>query len=171
MIDRVRTATALVIMLLSAVSVAASTTGLLPVPALAARAELVVVGQVVRMASEWNARRTMIHTGIDLLVEEVLKGAPGAGDQVRFQIPGGRVGDAASAVAGTPSFAEQERVLVFLSRRPDGTLGLVDGYQGKFALEKDATTGAILAVRRAPGRRDPVDRIELQDAKQAIRAR
>jgi hypothetical protein len=167
----VRIGTGLALLFVWAASAAAGSTGLLSVQELTARADLVLIGRVAEVASAWNAARTMIHTDIDLLVEEVLKGPANVTGRVGFRVAGGRVGDAAGVVADTPSFAVHEHVLVFLSRKRDGSLGLVEAFQGKFSIEQDDATGAGVAVRRSPGRAEPLDRLLLEQAKQAVRAR
>ena len=158
-------------MLVWAATATATSTGLLSVSELTARADLVLLGRIGAVASEWNASRTMIHTRVDLLVEDVLKGSLRRSATVSFQVPGGRVGDDAAAVAGAPTFSPHERVLLFLSRKPDGSLGLVEAFQGKFSVEQDTGTGAVMAVRRVPGRSEPFDRLSLEQAKQAVRTR
>jgi hypothetical protein len=62
---------------------------------------------------------------------------------------GGRVGDHAAWVEGSPEFRRGERVLVFVTARADGTARVAHFYQGKFAIVRDAS-GEDLAVRETP---------------------
>lgn len=112
---------------------------------LAQHADIVVIGEVRSAAGEWAAGRSSIQTRVTLTVAELLKGiAPGP---LTFTQLGGRVGNEASAIGGGPGFQPGERVLVFLTRRPDGSLRLADLIYGKFEIVRDAATGRDQAVR------------------------
>jgi hypothetical protein len=132
---------------------------------LARRADLVVVGEVTGTAGEWDAARTNIQTRVALMVAESLKGSAPA--TLTFTHLGGSVGGERSVVAGGPAFAAGQRVLVFLSRRPDGSLGLTDLVHGTWSIERDATTGRQYASRStgAPG----AERTELDQVRAEIR--
>lgn len=104
-----------------------------------------MIGEVVSAVGAWNAIRTTISTHIELTVAETLKGT--AGQTQRFTQLGGQVGDVISAVAGAATFVPGERVLIFLERRQDGSLGLADLLHGAFRVERDAVTGRDDAVR------------------------
>lgn len=112
---------------------------------LARRADVVVIGEVVSAVGAWNTIRTTISTHIELAVAETLKGT--AGQTQRFMQLGGQVGDTISTVAGAATFAPGERVLIFLERRPDGSLEIADPLHGAFRVERDAATGRDDAVR------------------------
>lgn len=104
-----------------------------------------MIGEVVSAVGAWNAARTNISTHIELAVAETLKGS--AGQTLRFTQLGGQVGDLVTTVAGAATFASGDRVLIFLERRPDGSLGLADLLHGTFRVERDAATGRDDAVR------------------------
>ena len=148
---------------------AASASQTYPGPAsvtqLARRADVVVVGDVASAVGAWDAARTDIHTRIELAVAETLKGTPTSG--ISFTQVGGRVGDRITTVAGAVTFEAWERVLVFLERRPDGSLRLVDPFHGTFRVERDPATGRADAVRAtgAPA----ADRIPLDQVRGEIR--
>jgi hypothetical protein len=80
------------------------------------------------------------------------------------------VGGVAATIADAPTFAAGERVLVFLTRRPDGALRVAHLYQGKFTIETDPTTSRPQAVRRAPDTRAVLDAVALDDALALVRA-
>ncbi len=160
----------LVAVLLSMASV--SSAGLsvdqpLSIPAMTRQAQVVVIGEVVSAAGEWNPARTLIVTRVEVSVGEILKGTV-QGRRLSFFQLGGQVGDVASAVGGTPSFGRGERVLLFLSRRRDGTLGVVSVFQGKFSLERDPATGREMAVRSAPESAEVLDRLPVDEARSRI---
>jgi len=141
------------------------TGGLLSIGELSRRSDFVLIGRVVAVTSEWTKGRTGIETRVQVVAEQPLKGSSQARERVEFVQLGGKVGEFVSAVGGAPSFAEGERVLLFLSRKPDGVLGLVVQFQGKFRVETDAVSGGELAVRRLPGSDKVLDRIPLEQAR------
>src|SRR5262245_20562722 len=79
----------------------------LAVDELTRRAELIVIGEVISVASELFASEGQIVTRIDVRVDEVLKGSPGQ-TPLQFQQPGGRVGAVIREVAGMPAFTQGE---------------------------------------------------------------
>jgi len=141
--------------------------GPLSIEDLSTRSSVVVIGRVISVASDWNSTRTMIFTRIELGVEEPLKGSVQNG-RLSFYQAGGQVGDIASEVAGSPVFAEGERLLLFLSSGGDGRLGVVGLFQGKFSIERDSPSGQNMATRRIPGTAQILDRMSLEQAKKLV---
>jgi len=96
---------------------------------------------------------------------ELLKGTEPS--PLTFTHLGGQVGDEASAIGGGLQFQPGERVLVFLSRRPDGSLRMVDLTYGRFEIVRDAATGRNLAfpATGATG----ADRIDLDQLRMLVR--
>lgn len=127
---------------------------------LARRADLVVLGEVRAVVGEWDASRRNILTRVELAHGELLKGA--AALPVTFTHLGGRVDGQTSVVGGAVAFEPGERVLVFLARRPDGSLHLAELLHGAFTIQRDAATGRDDAVRAA-------ERVELEHARALIR--
>lgn len=134
--------------LVAPAGVSGATTQLLGIAELATRAELVVLGTVGAVESQWNADRTLIETRVDVRVTATPRGEPRP--DVSLWEPGGRVGTLAAEIAGTPRFSPGERVLLFLRRGRDGRLHVVERFQGKFSIERDAASGQERAVRRIP---------------------
>jgi hypothetical protein len=141
----------------------------LSVEELTRRAELIVIGEVISVASELFASEGQIVTRIDVRVDEVLKGSPGA-SSLQLQQSGGRVGAVIREVAGMPAFAQGERVLLFLGRRGDGGLAVIGLFQGKFTLQRDES-GREIAARRVPGSGEVVDRLPLDDVRSIASSR
>src|SRR5688572_13294120 len=137
--------------------------GPLSIAELTRRADVIVVGDVVSARGAWDATRTSISTRIEMAVAETLKGA--AAPVIAFSQLGGRVGDLVTTVAGASTFDAGERVLVFLERRPDGSLRLADPFHGTFRIERDAS-GRDDAVRSTGTPR--VDRIPLDQVRRAV---
>jgi hypothetical protein len=136
-----------------------------PIEQLARQADIVVIGQVISATGEWAAGRATIQTRVALTVTESMKGT--AASPLTFTQLGGRVGDEASAVGGVAEFAPGERVVVFLTRRRDGSLRLTDLAYAKFVVVHDAATGRDHAVRatRAGG----ADRIDVDQLRTLVR--
>jgi hypothetical protein len=147
---------------------AAHADGPLTVEDLARRAELVVLGEVTSVASELQAARSQITTRVDVRVNETLKGQAGS-NPLQFRQAGGRMGDMTSEVAGAARFVAGERVLLFLARGAEGSLGIVGRFQGKFAVERDATNSEV-AVRRVPGSAEVLDRVALEQVRTTVAA-
>ena len=131
---------------------------------LARTADAIVVGRVERLESI-AGRDGRISTLVTVAVERSLKGQ--VGNRITLQQPGGRVGDRAMWIAGSPEFATGERDLLFLSAHHDGTARTTAFGMGQFRLKDDPTTGAVMAERAlrehvvggSPQRRLSVDRL------------
>jgi hypothetical protein len=121
-----------------------------------------VVGRVGAARSEAATAGPI--TRIQLDVEKMLKGTPAAA--LTIVQPGGEAGGVAASVAGAPTFVTGERVLMFLTRRPDGALRVAHLYQGKFSIEADPPQ----AVRRLPDTQAVLDAVSLADALALVRA-
>lgn len=130
-------------------------------------ADVIVIGEVALTESDWNASRTIIHTRIDVRIEEVFKG-PVKGERLSFYQIGGQVGGIAASVGGTPSFTQGERVLLFLSRRQDMSLGISGIFHGKFTIEPSEASDDKPVVRREPDSGRILDRYPLNRARAEI---
>ncbi len=138
----------------------------LPISRVAEQGETGIVGTVVRLAPHWNAEHTLIVTTVTVRVEHVLKGDAGQiGNlpyEYSFDIPGGEVDGLALGVSDVASFAEGDRVILFLA---DTDLRTVGGFQGRFWLDGGRVCREDLApmplrdflaeIANAPGVRIP----------------
>ncbi len=109
------------------------------------RADTIVAGEVLDTQSAWNADQTEIFTTVILRTEHRLHGP--AGGQVRFQVPGGQVGDTRVLVTHMPTFRVGERALVFLRSSGPRLPLVVAGEAGKRSLIEDEDG----ALRPIPG--------------------
>jgi hypothetical protein len=148
--------------LLSAGNVRASSSRTLSIAELTKRSDVIVLGTVGVVSSDWNLDRTAIETRIDLKVEEILKGTVYQG-RISFHQLGGMVGEVASSVGEAASFEVGERVAVFLFKNNRDKLQLVGFFQGKFAVERGPE--GQMAVRRIPGVSKPLDQFPLDKFK------
>jgi hypothetical protein len=104
---------------------------------LTARADRIVVAQVVSTSSEWDSSGRNIHTRIEIKVEETWKGSVAVGQRMIIVQPGGSVGDIEMRVHGMPSFAPGEKAVLFLAGQ--GAPRVVGMSQGKRPLRWDGT--------------------------------
>lgn len=148
-------------------SAEATAGGLLSIPELTSRAEVIVIGGVVASQSEWDQSRRVIVTQVQLKVEEALKGAVSETGLSFFQL-GGKVGDMVLAVPDTPIFRPGERTLLFLARKREGSLEVIGLFQGKFCIERDPASSLDMAIRRAPGSDRILDQVPLELARSQI---
>ena len=135
-----------------------ATTRALSIAELTTRAEIIVLGTVSFIASDWNLNRTAIETRIDLKVEETLKGTVNHA-KISFYQLGGVVGDTASSLGEAATFVEGERVAIFLFKNNRERLQVVRFFQGKFSVERRPE--GLMAMRRVPGVSKPVDEFPL----------
>jgi len=103
-------------------------------------AEVVALGTVSGMKSEWNADRTRIFTRVRIDVREFLKGGT-AGQPLVLLTAGGEVGDVGEIYSGVAHFRHGEEVVVFAKGKPGGDREVVGGAQGRVPVETDAVTG------------------------------
>jgi hypothetical protein len=159
-----RTGFLLVLTLLCAGNVRSSyvPTSALRISELTKRSDVIVLGTVTSIASDWNVNRTAIETRIDLKIEEIFKGRVDYG-KITFHQLGGNVGEIASTVGEAAAFVEGERVAVFLFKNDRERLQLVGFFQGKFSVERRSK--GEMAVRRIPGVNKPVDEFPLDNFK------
>jgi hypothetical protein len=107
---------------------------------LVSRADVVVVGRVAEMRSEWNSDRTKIVTRVTLSVDEYLKGEQSQRSLV-VSIPGGEIDGVGELYTHTPRFVRNEAVVLFAQREPSGLLRVVGGERGKIKISRDRLTG------------------------------
>lgn len=138
------------LLLAVALAMPAAATTVVPMrPRDLARASVGAVrGQVTAIASARDPETGAIATYVTLAVDEVLFGPLRTGELV-LRERGGRVGGDEDWTFGNPSYRVGERVVVFLTANPDGTLRTTELAMGKFTL-RDAFGGA--RARRELGR-------------------
>jgi len=101
------------------------------------RASAIVVGRV--LGSRVETSQFGIETVTTIALEEAIKGNPGS--NVDIHTPGGTLDGETRVVPGVPTFADGERVLLFLFQREDGAYVISDLGLGTFRLVRE------LAVR------------------------
>jgi hypothetical protein len=91
-------------------------------------------GRVAALDAQWTEDRGTIETIVTLEVESYLKG--GLGSTLRFRVPGGELGRFRSIVVGAPSFAVDQRVVVFLGVHGPSVPHLLGLSQGVFRVSR-----------------------------------
>jgi hypothetical protein len=91
-------------------------------------------GRVAALDPQWTEDRGTIETIVTLEVESYLKG--GLGSTLRFRVPGGELGRFRSVVVGAPSFAVDQRVVVFLGAHGPSVPHLLGMSQGVFRVSR-----------------------------------
>jgi hypothetical protein len=107
---------------------------------LAVESEVVVVGQVISIRSEWGGDRSYIFSEVTIDVEEFVKGEQN-GRIITLRHLGGEVDEVGELYSHTARFLPQEEVLVFLKRDPRGVFQVAKGEHGKFSITRDQNTG------------------------------
>ena len=140
--------TLLVLAILGATVVQATTLLALDVPALTKGSSVVARATVRSVGARWTKDGGRIMTDAVLEVTEPWKGAPSK--QVTVMQPGGVVGEVGQLVHGTAKFTVGEDVVVFLEPRGDRFL-LTGMLQGKFKVERSSDGKAVLARQELEG--------------------
>jgi hypothetical protein len=112
------------------------------------RADIVAIGRVQQMKSEWNEQRTSIRTRIMVSVEEYLKGS--AGSSFDLFVPGGEVDGVGELYTHTARFEKDEEVVVFAEKDKMGRHRVSGGSEGKLRVTKDerAKTRVVANLKR-----------------------
>ncbi len=113
---------------------------------LVAISDLIVIGVVTQIETVQLADARVV-TRVTLAVERALKGDPGDRTIVITE-PGGSIGDLHVVIFGAPEFVRDERTLVFLRVRADGSLSTTALALGKYRLAPE--NGALRARRDRP---------------------
>ena len=107
--------------------------------------DLIVSGRITASWAAWDQEHKYIWTRYNLSVGSSLKGTPA--NTVEFAEPGGALDGHAMSIAGTVSYAVGDKLVVFLSRMPNGYLRTTGWAQGKYALD----AGGRLHSQTSPG--------------------
>lgn len=109
----------------------------------------IVVGTVESTRSRWSDDRKRIFTDVEVRVARSLKG--GAAQRITLTQLGGEVDGVRYSIPGGPLFRPGEEALLFVWRDSRGRPQVNGLAQGKFDIERDATTGKATVQRMVPG--------------------
>ncbi|OGF98060.1 MAG: hypothetical protein A2Z86_06030 [Candidatus Glassbacteria bacterium GWA2_58_10] len=140
-------ATVFTFSLLSGIPLHATTVLYMPFEEQCSSAGLIVLATAAEQISNWDTGRNLIFTETRFQVEEALKGS--AGSTVLTRHLGGRVGDIAQDIAGTPEFKIGRRYVLFLEPGPGGFYRVVGFHQGCYPVVSGKDGKARIAPRLA----------------------
>jgi hypothetical protein len=109
-------------------------------------ARVIVTGTVNTVFSAWNDDHNLIYTYIEVRPDRFLKGDLHTKRIVLKQL-GGTVGGSGMRLSGQPEFVRGQRVLLFLSTAPDGTLRTAHIFMGAFSIITNAATQSEWVTR------------------------
>ena len=92
----------------------------LPLRTLVNEAEVILLGEVRDIRSDWSMDRSLILTTASIRIKEIWKGRIDPRD-IMIQLEGGQVGDISLRVSDVPRFRLGEMAVVFLQAIPDPT--------------------------------------------------
>jgi hypothetical protein len=116
---------------------------------LARRADVVVVGKVTGVTSEWSSDRSRIVSRVTVSIDQHIKGDESQ-NSVTISTPGGEVGGVGEVYSHMPRFKMDEQVIVFAAKDQRGVLRVVGGDEGKLTVTKDEVTGLQMVSDREP---------------------
>jgi len=116
------------------------------VEALARSADVIAVGKVKSLKSEWAENKTRIVTYVTLAVGEYLKGGQAGGDVVTIATPGGEIDGVGELYTHMPTFRQNEDVVVFLEKSQEGQYRVSGGSQGKYHIEVEPVSGQAVVA-------------------------
>jgi hypothetical protein len=137
--------------------------GALTTEQLTNQAEVVALGKVSTLKSEWNAARTRIVTRVTIAVHEFLKGGGGE-QQLTILTPGGEIGEVGELYCGSARFKPEEEVVVFAKKAQGQEMQVAGGAMGKVTVERDKATQVMMA---SPGMTLDNLRLKIKTAAQA----
>jgi hypothetical protein len=111
------------------------------------RAEVIFVGKVVSLRSEWRGvgPQRAIFTLVEFEKTETLKGD--SKPAITLQFLGGTVGEATLEVGGVPKFKVGDRELLFVAKNGVQVCPIVGVFHGKFDVRTDEKSGRDFLVR------------------------
>jgi hypothetical protein len=116
---------------------------------MAAAADTVIHGTVVRTWAAWDSAHEFIWTHYEIRLTESMLGD--TLDKVVISEPGGAVGGDSMDIVGTPRYRIAEEVVLFTTRTPIGYLRTSGWGQGRFDVVADPRTGSKMVRSRLAG--------------------
>jgi hypothetical protein len=107
---------------------------------LIAQSDVIVVGSVGALKSEWNADRSRIQTIVTINVDEAVKGS--VGGALSVVVPGGEVDGVGEWYSHCARFQDTEEVVVFAKKDQKGVMRVTDGEHGKFLVKEGKKAGS-----------------------------
>jgi hypothetical protein len=135
---------------------------------LVAKADAIVLGQVVDSRTYWTTDKKLILTTYTVQVGERLKGS--VPQTVTVTTVGGRIGNTILHVSGMPEFQPGENAVVFLER--SGSYTTVVGLnQGKFRISNGEVSNMVSGLSFSDGIAGNAVKMPLDEFKRQIKLR
>ena len=112
------------------------------------RAEIIIIGTVAEINSQWNKDKTSILTFVKINIEENIKGN-NAKKEITVRVLGGEVEEIRMHVSNSPEFKVGERYLCFLQKDTDNTFAITGWEAGKFISENGYWTNKTSKISYA----------------------
>jgi hypothetical protein len=103
--------------------------------------DVIVVGSVGALKSQWNADRSRIQTVVTIHVDETVKGSV-QGGSLTVVVPGGEVDGVGEWYSHSARFQDTEEVVVFAKKDQKGVMHVTGGEQGKFLVKPAQNAGS-----------------------------
>ena len=103
------------------------------------QSDLVVVGKVASINSQWNKDKSRIYTNVTVDVDEFVKGNASSRSIVVRHL-GGEVGSVGELYSFAPRFKSNEEVMLFLHKNKSGEFNVTNGAKGKFRIKEAGTS-------------------------------
>ena len=131
------------------VPIASSQSAALTTEDLTSRADVIVVGKVTGLTSEWNSDRSRIYSLVTISIDEHIKGNESQ-SAVTVSTPGGEIDGVGEVYSHTARFKTDEQVVVFAAADAQGVMRVVGGDEGKVTIRKDVKTGLEMVSDSEP---------------------
>jgi hypothetical protein len=109
------------------------------------RADLILTGTVTGLETKGETGSKNIYTNAIISVDQVIKGEPKAA-AIIVKVPGGTVDGSTKTVEDTPSFLQNEKVLLFLKSNADNTMAVIGNLQGKGVIEEGKIRSVVISI-------------------------
>ncbi|HMV86084.1 MAG TPA: hypothetical protein PLD20_31620 [Blastocatellia bacterium] len=97
-------------------------------------------GEIVSTQTYWNAEHTRIYTGVNVRINESLKGSSRRGETIKVVQLGGEKDGSKTDYAGRPEFQAGESAILFTTRTRNNELTVVGLKQGKMQVNGQTVT-------------------------------
>ncbi len=95
------------------------------------RADIIIIGIVKKIESQWNKDKTRIWSFVKIDLEEIIKGNY-VQKEITIRVLGGEVEDIGMEVSNSPKFKVNEHFLCFLQKDSDNTFAVTGWEAGKY---------------------------------------
>lgn len=127
---------------------------------LSQKADVILIGKVVKKESAWNTSKSRIFTKTTIQVEEYLKGKDN-GNTLEVIYPGGEIDGVGEIYTHMPKFENDEEALLFLQKdKKSKAYEVLNGEVGKIKIQKDKKNNEKV----------PASNLQIQSVKKQIKS-